>query len=87
MYGALAVAAATSGMALAQSPAAAESALQLAMNDAPVTTTWRKLQVRMNDSVPTRVIEVQLSDAALELTEKLDAQLEARLARELDVSI
>lgn len=87
MYGVLVVSAAASGTVLAQAPATIEDVMLVAMNEAPVASTWRKLQVRISDSARAQLVETERSVAAAELSEQLEARLEARLAQELEYSI
>jgi len=72
--------------AFAQTAATTESGMVLALNEKPATVAWESSVAATDDSAQASV-ERELAISAQVISEKLNEELEARMARKLQMAI
>ncbi len=85
--GTLVLTAVLSTSAFAGEPAQADTRLTLAMNEAPVVRNGGPSMTQGTDAMHASSVELKLADSMDEIAEKLNRELEARMAAKLDLAI
>ncbi|MEQ9465065.1 MAG: hypothetical protein RJQ10_15490 [Haliea sp.] len=84
---ALALTAALGSTAFAQTPEQAESRITLAMNEAPLAADWQPTLAASGEQAQAESVERELATSVEAISEKLNQQLEAKMARKLELAI
>ena len=86
-FAALALTAALSSTAFAQTAGQDQTDITLAMNDAPQIENWEPALAASGDQAQAQSVEQELVISAEAISEKLNRQLEAKMARKLELAI
>jgi hypothetical protein len=83
----LALTAALGSTAFAQSAGLGETSITLALNEAPLLEDWQPALAVAGEQAQARSVERKLAISVEEIAQKLNEQLEAKMARKLDLAI
>ncbi|MFO7553452.1 MAG: hypothetical protein R6W80_18775 [Haliea sp.] len=83
----LALTAALGSTAFAQAAGQAETGVTLALNDAPLVAEWDPTLAAAGAQAQAQSVERELVISAEEISQKLNEQLEAKMAQKLELAI
>lgn len=83
----LALTAVLGSTAFAQSAGEADTGVVLALNDTPLVAEWESTLAAAGEQAQAQSVERELVISAEAISEKLNEQLEAKMARKLELAI